>query len=79
MTGNVKIQVDDKLCKGCYYCVDVCPKKVLVKSKKMGPKGYIVVEVEKPEECIECRLCEKICPDFAISVHDDPKSTHIDK
>jgi 2-oxoglutarate ferredoxin oxidoreductase subunit delta len=63
-----KISIDEKLCKGCYYCVDVCPKKVLVKSTKMGPRGYIIVEAEKPEECIECGLCERICPDFAISI-----------
>jgi 2-oxoglutarate ferredoxin oxidoreductase subunit delta len=63
-----KIHVDEKLCKGCYYCIDICPKKVLTKSNKMGPKGYFGVEAEKPEECIECRLCERICPDFAISV-----------
>jgi 2-oxoglutarate ferredoxin oxidoreductase subunit delta len=66
---EVEIYVDEKLCKGCYYCIDICPKKVLVKSTKMGPKGYILVEAKKPEECIECRLCERICPDFAISVH----------
>ena len=63
-----KVCIDEKLCKGCYYCIDTCPKKVLVKSTKMGPKGYIIVEAENPEECIECGLCERICPDFAISV-----------
>jgi 2-oxoglutarate ferredoxin oxidoreductase subunit delta len=63
-----KITINEKLCKGCYYCVDVCPKNVLVKSTKMGPKGYVIVEAENPEECIECGLCERICPDFAISI-----------
>jgi len=63
-----KIKIEEKLCKGCYYCVDVCPKNVLVKSTKMGPKGYVIVEAENPEECIKCELCEKICPDFAISI-----------
>ena len=65
---NVKIRIDEKLCKGCYYCIEVCPKSVLAKSNKLGPKGYIIVEAANPEECIECELCEKICPDFAISI-----------
>ena len=68
-----KINIDEKLCKGCYYCVDVCPMKVLVKSTKMGPKGYVIVEAEKPEECIECELCTRICPDFAISIRKTKK------
>lgn len=63
-----KININEKLCKGCYYCVDVCPKNVLVISTKMGPKGYVIVEAKNPEECIECGLCERICPDFAISI-----------
>jgi 2-oxoglutarate ferredoxin oxidoreductase subunit delta len=64
-----KIQIDEKLCKGCYYCIDACPKKVLAKSEKLGPKGYIIVEAINPDECIECGLCERICPDFAIRVN----------
>jgi 2-oxoglutarate ferredoxin oxidoreductase subunit delta len=65
---ELKIRIDEKLCKGCLFCVEVCPKNVLVKSTKLGPKGYIIVEAERQEECIECEMCEKICPDFAISI-----------
>jgi 2-oxoglutarate ferredoxin oxidoreductase subunit delta len=64
-----KIRIDEKLCKGCYYCLEACPKKILVKSRTLGPKGYIIVEVINPDDCIECGACERICPDFAISVH----------
>jgi len=67
----VKIYIDEKLCKGCYYCIEVCHKEVLVKSDVLSPKGYIIAKVEKPEDCIVCRLCERICPDFAISVHEN--------
>jgi len=24
--------------------------------------------VARPEDCIACKLCEKLCPDFAITV-----------
>jgi 2-oxoglutarate ferredoxin oxidoreductase subunit delta len=66
----VEINIDEKLCKGCYFCVELCPKKVLGKSSVLSPKGYIIAEVERPEDCIVCRLCERICPDFAISVNE---------
>ena len=71
MLGEEKVHVDEQLCKGCYYCVDVCPKDVLAASEKLGPKGYIIVEAVKPDDCVECLLCEKVCPDFAIAVRKD--------
>lgn len=66
----VEIHIDEKLCKGCYFCVEICPKEVLAKSDGLSPKGYIIVKVENIENCIVCRLCERICPDFAISVYE---------
>jgi 2-oxoglutarate ferredoxin oxidoreductase subunit delta len=73
LANEEKISIDEQLCKGCYYCVDVCPKEVLAVSEKLGPKGYIIVEVVKPEDCIQCGLCERVCPDFAIAVRKDKK------
>lgn len=66
----IKIHIDEKLCKGCYYCIEMCPKNVLGKSNELSMKGYIIARVERPEDCILCRTCERICPDFAISVDD---------
>jgi len=63
-----EIHIDEELCKGCYFCVEVCPREVLQISDEMSPKGYIIVKAERPENCIECRMCERICPDFAISI-----------
>ena len=74
MSGKeCKICIDEKLCKGCYFCLEACPKKVLGKSKILGPKGYIIAEAINPEDCIECGACERICPDFAISVRKKSK------
>ena len=53
-------------CKGCGFCVEYCPKDVLVMSKKFNKKGYHPPEVVKNGLCVNCNLCEMICPDFAI-------------
>jgi len=69
------IEIDERLCKGCNYCVEMCPKGVLAKSDKLSPKGYLIPEVLKPDNCVICRTCERICPDFAISVHKLPSNS----
>jgi len=63
-----KIYIIDDRCKGCSYCVEFCPKKVLVMSDRFNVKGYHPPEVAYPERCVACGLCQLICPDFAIIV-----------
>jgi 2-oxoglutarate ferredoxin oxidoreductase subunit delta len=53
-------------CKGCEFCVQFCPRGVLQMSPEFNAKGYHYPEVIKAESCVECDLCEVICPDFAI-------------
>lgn len=60
-------------CKGCGFCVEYCPKEVLRMSEGFNRKGYHPPEVVKSGECVNCNLCEMICPDFAIySVATEP-------
>jgi len=62
--GEVHIIADR--CKGCGFCVEYCPKDVLVMSEEFNRKGYHPPKVVKDGECVNCNLCEMICPDFAI-------------
>jgi len=64
----VTITVDKKFCKGCNLCIENCPKDVLAVSKERGSAGFLVPFAAKPEECTSCKMCELICPDFAIVV-----------
>ena len=62
--GEVVIIADR--CKGCGFCVEYCPKDVLVISEEFNIKGYHPPTVVKNGECVNCNLCEMICPDYAI-------------
>jgi len=66
-----EITIDKKCCKGCNICLSVCPKKIFVKSKKRNNYGTAMPDVKAPEDCIECRMCERLCPDGAIDVKGD--------
>ncbi|KLU63056.1 NAD(P)H-quinone oxidoreductase subunit I, chloroplastic [Peptococcaceae bacterium CEB3] len=62
VTENTQVIVNHDWCKKCGVCIAFCPKKVL-ESDELGR-----VVVARPEECIACRICERLCPDFAINI-----------
>ncbi len=56
------VAVYNRWCKGCGICIEFCPRKVL----DLSAEGKAVAA--RPDQCTRCRLCEVLCPDFAITV-----------
>lgn len=54
------IHIQDKInCCGCSACVQRCPKQCI--SLQEDSEGFLYPEVNE-ETCIDCGLCEKVCP-----------------
>ncbi|NLU24562.1 MAG: 4Fe-4S binding protein [Clostridiales bacterium] len=62
------VYIDKELCKSCSMCVSLCPKNVFEITHAVNKKGYNYAAAPRQEECIKCKKCEKMCPDFAIYV-----------
>ncbi len=62
--GELRLLIER--CKGCGFCVEYCPRDVLQLSSKYNSKGYHPPLIVKHGSCINCHLCEIICPEFAI-------------
>jgi 2-oxoglutarate ferredoxin oxidoreductase subunit delta len=67
------IKIIEDYCKGCGYCVEICPKQIFKESKKTNKKGYMMPEINGFDSCTYCKKCELICPEMAISVEKEEK------
>lgn len=65
-----KLWIDERYCKGCLICVDVCPTKSIKPSKEINDWGYILPIEHDMNSCKACGLCELMCPDFAIAIEE---------
>ncbi|MFQ3573488.1 MAG: ferredoxin family protein [Thermodesulfovibrionales bacterium] len=63
-----KIEISRDACKGCGYCIEVCPNRCIVFDNTLNQKGYIPALFSKREHCIGCTHCAVICPEIAITV-----------
>ena len=59
-------------CKGCRFCIDFCPRAVLVPAPSVNAKGYHypVVAEGKDDQCVNCQFCTIVCPEYAIFTRD---------
>jgi len=63
---EISIYIDEKLCKGCDICVELCPKDVFTISKQINQQGYYIPIPSSIDVCTGCMLCELICPELAV-------------
>lgn len=57
-------------CTGCTACISVCPKSCI--SESTDHEGFMI-PVIKPDDCIDCGLCERVCPALNKATHNgDP-------
>ncbi|MHC5037550.1 MAG: 4Fe-4S dicluster domain-containing protein [Planctomycetota bacterium] len=61
-----KVHIIRDRCKGCGFCIELCPRDVLEFSEEFNVKGYHPPKAVRAERCLDCNLCEIICPEFAI-------------
>ncbi|NCO61445.1 MAG: 4Fe-4S ferredoxin [Deltaproteobacteria bacterium CG_4_8_14_3_um_filter_51_11] len=68
------VHILEDRCKGCGYCIEFCPKKVLQFSNRFNKKGYHPPEAMNEGDCVNCHFCEIICPEFAIYSMEDTRA-----
>jgi len=61
MPGQELPDIDSRLCTLCGDCIFVCPTACLSVARSVD----IVLA---PQACIDCRVCEAICPVDAIAM-----------
>jgi 2-oxoglutarate ferredoxin oxidoreductase subunit delta len=61
-----RVYIDWNRCKGCGFCIEFCPPKVLAFAGLYNGHGYHPPQLIKEDGCTGCDLCGLYCPDFAI-------------
>ncbi len=58
-----EIEIDETLCRSCAVCWEICAPDVLSFQPPLN-KAIVVTQ----QTCTGCRLCEWLCPDWAVVV-----------
>jgi 2-oxoglutarate ferredoxin oxidoreductase subunit delta len=76
-----KVFLIKERCKGCGFCVEYCPRDVLELSYEFNSKGYHYPVPKNEQACVNCKLCDMLCPEFAIYTVDveKEKETEVEK
>lgn len=65
------VDIKDKhMCCGCEACVQICPKQCI--SLIQDKEGFLYPKVNTID-CVDCGLCEKVCPEININEQTQPK------
>jgi len=64
----IKIK-DKKDCCGCWACANVCPKQCIKMEEDEEGFRYPHIDIDT---CIDCGLCEKVCPVIHAVTKDEP-------
>ena len=56
------VDIDSELCKGCEFCVDVCPEECLAMADLINSRGYRFALYEG-DHCTGCGVCYYNCPE----------------
>ena len=70
-SSHGKINLIKDRCKSCEFCIEFCPQDILELSDEFNAKGYHPPRIKEEGNCVACRLCELICPEFAIHITED--------
>ncbi|MDP6833373.1 MAG: ferredoxin [Alphaproteobacteria bacterium] len=65
-----EIEIDKTLCRSCAVCWEICAPDVLGFQAPLN-KAIVVT----PQACTGCRLCEWLCPDWAVVVRPKTDAT----
>jgi len=69
---KAEIHIAKDECKGCGFCIQFCPKKVLEESEEINARGVHPPKIVDENKCYICTFCTSVCPDFAIFVSEKP-------
>ncbi len=73
--GKGMITMESDRCKGCGWCVDVCPEDILLLStEQFNAKGHRPIEVTDMGKCTGCTICAIVCPDVVFTVYRQKKA-----
>lgn len=58
----------EQLCKGCSFCVEFCPKKIITLGETLNNLGYHYASITNMNSCNGCGICAMMCPEVLIEI-----------